>query len=104
MPGFYDATCPQCHAHVGWCGEASDWPPCDRCGYKPPETRAKELAHAGPKTSVSAKAYSLAREFVQKNLPAQWLTDPASNLVMELARLLDFVAPGGRVDGLSKPV
>lgn len=96
MARFYDASCPSCHAKFGWYGEAEDWPPCDRCGYKPRPAEVAKLAKAGTEGGCSGPAFRKARAWLQKHLPDLWQTKP-EGLVIQLAELLDSVAPGGRV-------
>jgi len=42
MPGFFDATCPDCGARIGWAGELKDRPPCPRCGHRPNQSELDE--------------------------------------------------------------
>ena len=41
--GCYDATCPDCGAHIGWMGELTDKPPCPQCGKTWDQEKLKKL-------------------------------------------------------------
>lgn len=99
MSRFYDGQCPNCHTKYGWYGEAADWPPCERCGYHPGPAAVARLAKAGAEGGCSGPAFGKARAWLNESFPDLWQTETErmAELVMSLGRLLDSVAPDGRV-------
>ena len=45
ISAFFDATCDKCGARFGWCGEATDRPPCPRCGATVPASVLAKPIH-----------------------------------------------------------
>ena len=70
---FMDASCPECHTHIGWLGSLSDKPPCPNCGHQdsPEALDAVAVTLNAARVKVNARIAKEHREQWRNPTPAQ---------------------------------